>query len=149
VQYYAEGLHIEQHLEVNEQLPLLTAHGFVKRIEQQILEELPQVRSVLTHIESEPATIETVEMQDLDRSMEEQLRRAATPMPEILDVHELLVSRSGDRVHLSCHCTMPDDLEMRRVHEIITLLEDRFRSECPEVDRVLIHPEPFTDSHHG
>ena len=149
VQRYAEGLHIEQHIEVNEQLPLLGAHTFVKRIEQQILEELPQVRSVLTHIESEPATIERVEVQDLDRSMEEHLRHAAAPMPEILDVHDVMVTRSGDHVHLSCHCTMPDDLEMRRVHEIITLLEDRFRGECPEVDRVLIHPEPFTDSHHG
>jgi cation diffusion facilitator family transporter len=149
VQHYAEGLHIEQHLEVNEQLPLLQAHAFVKRIEEQIREELPQVRGVLTHIESEPATIESAEQQGLDRSMEARLRRGAAGLPEILDVHDVLVSRSGDHVHLSCHCTMPDDLEMRKVHAVITLLEDRFRSECPEVDRVLIHPEPFTDSHHG
>jgi len=27
-------------------------------------------------------------------------------------------------------------------------LEDRFKLECPEVYRVLIHPEPATDNHH-
>ncbi len=148
VQNDPEGLHIEQHLEVNEQLSLVKAHAFVKRVEEQILQELPQIKSVLTHIESEPATIETAERQDIDRSMEERLRQTASAMPEILDIHEIRVTRSGERVHVSCHCTLPDELEMRRVHEAITSLEDRFRVECPEVDRVLIHPEPFTDSHH-
>ena len=43
---------------------------------------------------------------------------------------------------------MPDELEMQRVHQVITALEDRFKSECPAVDRVLIHPEPVTDNRH-
>ena len=43
---------------------------------------------------------------------------------------------------------MPDELAMQRVHQVITALEDRFKSDCPEVDRVLIHPEPVTDNHH-
>jgi divalent metal cation (Fe/Co/Zn/Cd) transporter len=35
---------------------------------------------------------------------------------------------------------------MRQVHGIITSLEDRFKLECPEVQRVTIHPEPVTDN---
>ena len=35
---------------------------------------------------------------------------------------------------------------MHRVHEVITALEDRFKLECPEVQRVTIHPEPVTDN---
>ncbi len=151
VQTFGSGLRIEQHIEVNEQLPLKQAHDFVRGIEDEIRGELPQVESVLTHIESEPATIEKPEMHAHDRAMramEERLRVAAAPLPEILDVHEVVVSRVGDRFQLSCHCTMPDDLAMQRVHQVITSLEDRFKSGCPEVDRVLIHPEPVTDSHH-
>ena len=151
VQTHGQGLRIEQHLEVNEQLPLLQAHSFVKRIEDEIRHELPQIESVLTHIESEPATIETAEIQAQDlarREMEEQLRHAAARLPEILDVHEVIVSRMGDRFQLSCHCTMPDELAMQKVHQVITSLEDRFKSENPAVERVLIHPEPVTDNHH-
>ncbi len=148
VQTIGGGLRIEQHLEVNEKLPLKKAHNFVRRIEDEIRAALPQVQSVLTHIESEPATIEQPELQARDRSMEELLRHAAAPLPEILDVHDVVVSRVGERFLLSCHCAMPDELEMRRVHQVITALEDRFKSGCPEVDRVLIHPEPVTDSHH-
>ena len=151
VQTYGIGLRIEQHLEVDEQLPLRDAHSFVKRIEDEIRRDLPQVESVLTHIESEPATIETAEIQAQDRArrlMEEQLRKAAARLPEILDVHEVVVSRMGERFQLSCHCTMPDELAMQRVHQVITSLEDRFKSENPTVERVLIHPEPVTDNHH-
>ncbi len=103
---------------------------------------------MLTHIESEPATIEKPEMHARDRAMEKQLREAASRLPEILDVHEVVVSRMGDRFQLSCHCTMPDDLLMQRVHQVITTLEDQFKIDCPRVDRVLIHPEPVTDNHH-
>ena len=147
VQTFGAGLRIEQHLEVNERMPLRRAHSFVQRIEDEIRAALPQVESVLTHIESEPATIERVQARD-NRAMEARLRDAAAPLPEILDVHDVVVRRVGDRFQLSCHCAMPDDLRMDRVHQVITSLENRFKSGCPEVDRVLIHPEPVTDSRH-
>jgi divalent metal cation (Fe/Co/Zn/Cd) transporter len=35
---------------------------------------------------------------------------------------------------------------MQRVHLLITELEDRFKLQCPEVQRVTIHPEPATDN---
>jgi divalent metal cation (Fe/Co/Zn/Cd) transporter len=47
---------------------------------------------------------------------------------------------------VSCHCTLPDDLSMARVHAVITALEGAFKLEAPEVDRLLIHPEPSTDN---
>ncbi len=149
VQTIGGGLRIEQHIEVDEKLPLKRAHSFVRGIEDEIKGELPEVDTVLTHIESEPATILKPELEARDRAMEDQLREAAAPLPEILDVHDVVVSRVGERFQLSCHCAMPDDLVMQRVHEVITSLEDRFKSGCPEVDRVLIHPEPVTDSRHG
>ncbi len=148
VQTFGGGLRIEQHIEVNERLPLRRAHSFVRRIEDEIRVALPEVESVLTHIESEPATIEKPELQTRDRAMEELLREAAAPLPEILDVHDVVVSRVGDHFQLSCHCSMPDELEMQRVHQVITALEGRFKHVCPEVDRMLIHPEPATDSQH-
>lgn len=148
VQSFDGKLRVEQHIEVKENMPLKQAHDFVRRIEDEIRQELPQVGSVLTHIESEPATIERPQSVERDRNLERQLRRAASQLPEILDIHEVLTGRMGDKLQLSCHCTLPDELPMQRVHEVITELEDRFKVDCPEVHRVLIHPEPATDNHH-
>ena len=116
-------------------------------MEAEILREAPEIDSVLTHIESEPATIEQPEETVVeDRRIEVALRAAAQFFPEIVDVHETLVGRAGEHISVSCHCTLPDDLTMQRVHEVITGLEDRFKLECPEVYRVTIHPEPVTDN---
>jgi cation diffusion facilitator family transporter len=147
VQSHHGKLHVELHIELDENLPLIEAHSFVSRLEAEILREAPEIDSVLTHIESEPATIEQPEeMVEEDRRIEKALRDAAAHSEEIVDVHQILVGRTGEHITLSCHCTLPDDLSMRQVHEVITSLEDRFKLDCPEVHRVTIHPEPVTDN---
>jgi len=147
VQLVHGKLRVEQHVELDETLTLVKAHEFVCALEAEILRSTPEVDSILTHIESEPATIEQPEeMVEVDRKIEFALRQVAHQFPEIVDVHELMVGRTGDQIWLSCHCTLPDELTMQRVHEVITALEDRFKLECPEVQRVTIHPEPATDN---
>ncbi len=148
VQQEKEGLRVEQHVEVSESLPLVEAHRFICELEEQMYRAAPEVANVLTHIESQPATIETFPTVEHDRRIEEDLRAVARTLPEIVDIHEVAVSRMGDRLHLSCHCTLPDDLPMHRVHDVITSLEDRLKLERPEVYRMLVHPEPQADNRH-
>lgn len=147
IQTHHGRLQVELHVELEEHLTLREAHGFVTALEAQILRSVPEVDSVLTHIESEPATIEQPEEELVeDRRLEQALRSAAAAYPEIADVHAINVGRAGEHISVSCHCTLPDELPMNRVHEIITALEDRFKLGCPEVYRVTIHPEPVTDN---
>jgi cation diffusion facilitator family transporter len=147
VQSHRGRLRVELHVELDETLPLLEAHSFVSAMEAEILRETPEIDAVLSHIESEPATIEQPDEVDAeDRKIEQALLGTARLFPEIVDVHEIKVGRNGEHIHLSCHCTLPDDLPMQRVHLVITALEDRFRLDCPEVYRMTIHPEPVTDN---
>lgn len=147
VQSHQGRLRVEQHVELDENLPLLAAHDFVTAMEAEILREAPEIDSILTHIESEPSTIEQPEeILESDRRIEQCLREAAAAFPDVTDVHEISVGRMGDHVAVACHCTLPDDLNLQNVHRIITALEDRFKLACPEVERVTIHPEPVTDN---
>ena len=147
VQSHHGRLRVEQHVELDETMPLMAAHEFVCALEAEILREAPEIDTVLTHIESEPATIEQPdEMVEEDRKIESALRATAKQFKDIIDVHEIMVGRAGEHISVSCHCTLPDDLPMQRVHLAITELEDRFKLECPEVYRVTIHPEPVTDN---
>ena len=147
VQSLQGRLRVEQHVELDETMSLRDAHGFVSALEAEILRAAPEIDSVLTHIESEPATIELPEvMVEENRRIEQALRSAASLFPEINDVHEITVGRAAEHIYLSCHCTLPDDLPMQQVHHVITALEDRFKLDCPEVSRVTIHPEPVTDN---
>lgn len=154
VQQFDNTLHVEQHLEVNEAMILSEAHALVTKLESDIRREIPEISSILTHIESEPSTIEHPNSLERSRQLELRLRRVATTFPEILDIHEVFVTRIGGsvsnhtdgRIQVSCHCTLPDDLPMARVHAIITALEDAFKLDSSEVTRLLIHPEPATDN---
>jgi cation diffusion facilitator family transporter len=138
-------LRVEQHLELDENLTLLSAHDFVTAIEAQILRAVPEIDSVLTHIESEPATIE-LPLVESNRRIEMSLLSTAAELTEVIDVHDIVIGHSAEHTTVSCHCTLPDSMDLRRVHIVITELEDRFKLVCPEVQRVTIHPEPVTDN---
>ncbi len=58
VQDFQGQLHVEQHLELDENLSLKEAHDRVTVLESEIRQDVPEISSILTHIESEPATIE-------------------------------------------------------------------------------------------
>jgi cation diffusion facilitator family transporter len=150
VQQFDGVLHVEQHLEVPEDMPLRQAHDIATLLETEMRKEIPEIASLLTHIESEPATIADAAQMEASQNLENQLRTTANHFPEILDVHEISVTRghggAASSVQVNCHCTLPDDLPMSAVHEIITNFESEFRLNHPQVSRVLIHPEPATDN---
>src|SRR5580704_4020135 len=146
VQDLSGRLHVEQHLELDEQLSLKEAHDQVTRLESDIRQDVPEISTILTHIESEPATIETGDEVVRDALLEKKLKAVAVHFPEVLDVHDVEVKHVRGRLYVSCHCTFSDELPLSRVHDISTELEIHFKQEAPELFRVLIHPEPQTDN---
>jgi len=146
VQDIAGSLHVEQHVELDERLSLKEAHDRVSHLEAEMRQEIGEISQILTHIESEPATIESGDGLLRVPSFERRLEAVTKGFPEVVDMHDLSFKRVGGRLYLSMHMTMQDDLPLSRVHDIQTAVEGRFRQEVPELFRVLIHPEPQTDN---
>ena len=140
-------LHVEQHVELDERLSLKQAHDRVTRLENEMKQDVGEISDILTHIESEPATIETSDGLVRVPNFEKRLQAVTENfLPEVVDMHDLMFKRVSGRLYLSLHITMQDDLPLSRVHDIQTAVEGRFRQEVPELFRVLIHPEPQTDN---
>jgi len=146
VQDISGALHVEQHIELDERMSLRDAHDRVTRLEAEMRSEILEIASILTHIESEPATIETSDGMLHAPGFERRLEGITRDFPEVIDTHELQFKRVGGRLYLSLHCTMQDHLPLARVHDIQTTIEGKIRRELPDVFRVLIHPEPQTDN---
>src|SRR6201982_1596521 len=146
VQDLAGQLHVEQHIELDERMTLKDAHDQVTELEADMRLDVPEISEILTHIESEPATIERPEEVVSDAELEHRLKAAASQFREVIDVHDFGIKRGRGRMDISCHCTLSDDLSLARVHDIQTELEIRFKQDAPELFRVLIHPEPCTDN---
>jgi divalent metal cation (Fe/Co/Zn/Cd) transporter len=139
-------LHVEQHLELDETLSLKDAHDVVTVLEAEIRSEVPEISTILTHIESEPSTIEPGNTILRDAVLEQKLKPIVHEFPEVVDMHDVEIKRVRGKVYMSCHCTMSDDLPLSRVHDVSTELEIRFKQAAPELFKVLIHPEPRTDN---
>jgi len=137
---------VEQHLELDERLSLKEAHDRVTRLEAEMRHDMPEISAILTHIESEPATIESGNEMVRDAALEKRLKAIASAFPEILDMHDIQIKRVRGRLYVSCHCTFSDEMPLSRVHDISTELETHFKQEAPDLFRVLIHPEPSTDN---
>jgi cation diffusion facilitator family transporter len=150
VQHFDGALHVEQHLEVPETMSLRHAHDIATQLESDMRREIPGISTLLTHIESEPATIADAALLVASKNLERQLRATASHFPEIHDIHEITLTRghggAATSVQVNCHITLPDELPMASVHEIITNFESEFRLDHPQVSRVFIHPEPATDN---
>jgi cation diffusion facilitator family transporter len=146
VQDLGGRLHVEQHLELDENLSLKEAHDVVTVLEAEIRGEIPEISTILTHIESEPSTIESGRTIVRDAVLEQKLKPIMREFPDVVDMHDVEIKRVRGKVYMSCHCTMSDDLPLSRVHDIATELEIRFKQEAPELFKVLIHPEPSTDN---
>jgi divalent metal cation (Fe/Co/Zn/Cd) transporter len=139
-------MHVEQHIELDERMTLKDAHDQVTELEADMQRDVPEISDIVTHIESEPATIERPDEVVSDTELEHRLKAVASQFPEVLDVHDFVIKRVRGRLYVSCHSTMPDGLPLSRVHDIQTELEIRFKQDAPELFRVLIHPEPSTDN---
>jgi cation diffusion facilitator family transporter len=150
VQQHDGALHVELHLEVPETMPLREAHDVASALETEMRREVPSITTLLTHIESEPATISNAAQYDASQNLETQLRTTASHVPEIIDIHEITLTRghggAANSVQVNCHCTLRDDLPISAVHDVITNFESEFRLGHPQVARVFIHPEPATDN---
>ena len=141
------SLHVEQHVELDERMPLKEAHDRVTRLESEMRHDVPEISSILTHIESEPATIETSDGVVEAPSFERRIQSVTEAFPEVVDTHDLMFKRVAGRLYLvaALHHERRSSA-LARVHDIQTALESRFRQEVPDLFRVLIHPEPQTDN---
>src|ERR1700732_3309463 len=93
VQDFAGRLHVEQHVELDERMSLKDAHDQVTELEADMRRDVPEIADILTHIESEPATIETGDELVRDAGLERQLKSIATHFPEIVDMHDIQIKR--------------------------------------------------------
>lgn len=135
-------LHVTLHAKVSPDFSLQEAHDLADEIESAVSKELGEAVRVDAHIEPLQPTAQgqdvTNESSDLVRSVTE----IAEAEADILDCHEVLVTRSGDGLDVVAHVTGGASLPLARIHDASTRIEKQIHRVHPEVGAVLIHFEP-------
>jgi cation diffusion facilitator family transporter len=131
------GAEVSLHLKLPGDLPLEDAHAVATEVERAILESVPEVVSVQTHLEplAEPARGTNV---DRDAGFVEDIVRAATGAAprdlRFLDTDEGLIA----------YLTLGLDpgTSLADAHRRASEIEERIRRERPEIADVIVHTEP-------
>ena len=128
---------VSLHLKLPGELPLEDAHEVATEVERAIVESVPEVDTVQTHLEplAEAAEGESV---DGDRGLVERIVREQTGQAP----RELRFLRTDDGLLAYLTLRLDPDTSLADAHARASEVEERIRRERPEISDVIVHTEP-------
>jgi cation diffusion facilitator family transporter len=142
VMHTADGYELSLHVKLPRELSLTRAHDVVERLERRVRAELPELRSVHTHIEPlarthwgrTPATGDT----EAERAAVEETVREVTGAPPIE-----VSFRDTERGRIVLvTIVLPGEQPLPSAHRHAGEIEEAVRERCPELADVIVHTEP-------
>jgi len=132
---------VDLHLEVSANMTVKQAHDVSDQVESKIKTANPNISEITVHMESASNRISR-ELTGVETELESYIEHIAKRFPEIKQIHGIEVRRIGDRLHLVLSCHFDPNINMQKVHEISTQLEETIKSTYPNIARIDIHEEP-------
>jgi cation diffusion facilitator family transporter len=128
---------VSLHLKLPGELPLEDAHEIASEVERAIVESVPEVDTVQTHLEplAEASEGESV---DGDRGLVERIVREQTGQAP----RELRFLRTDDGLLAFVTLRLDPDTSLADAHARASEVEERIRRERPEISDVIVHTEP-------
>jgi cation diffusion facilitator family transporter len=131
---------VSLHLKLPGDLPLAEAHEVATEVERAIVESVPEVDSVQTHLEPLAETGEgrSVVADDADRDLVERIVLEETGGPP----RELRFLRTDNGLLAYLTLGLDPGTPLADAHARASEIEERIRSERPEIADVIVHTEP-------
>jgi len=131
------------HLEVSQTLRVGEAHDQVTEFEKELRQALPGIDQIVTHIE--PAGDEAA-IQRATPAEKAQVLQALKSLPAETGIscqpHSVTVHRVSGELSVSFHCVMSADAAITDAHTLTERVEQRLRTQVPNLGHVVIHVEP-------
>ncbi|MDD8015413.1 MAG: cation-efflux pump [Acidobacteriota bacterium] len=136
-------MYVDLHLEVDDHLSLYQAHEMASHIEQDLKDDMPNIKRINTHIESRGTGIGDGQDVTADKaSLVKRIQEVTRQIAPASRCHDIRVRCHGDKLSASMHCTLDDGISIIKAHELSTSIEERVKAAIPELNRVLVHVEP-------
>ena len=131
------GTEVSLHLKLPGDLPLEDAHEVATEVERVIVDAVPEVDGVQTHLEplAEPLAGQDVEA---DPSVIDRVVREATGAPP----RELRFLHTDDGLVAFLTLGLDPGVPLSEAHARASEIEERIRRESPEIAELIVHTEP-------
>jgi len=95
-------LHLYLDVQMNQDLDLKTAHGIIDSFEKRLKEEVPELRDITTHIETETSDyVSIVTEKTPSRQYLERIRNAALSVDSVVDCKDIGVVYINNEQHIT------------------------------------------------
>jgi cation diffusion facilitator family transporter len=131
------SLEVSLHLKLPGDLPLDEAHDIAEQVEAAIRDDVPDVRTVQTHLEPIKETASGEEIA-IDTAAIEAVVREETGA----DPRELRLVRTDDGIVVFLTLGLPSAGSLADAHGRASAIEERVRGAVPAVADVVVHTEP-------
>jgi divalent metal cation (Fe/Co/Zn/Cd) transporter len=131
---------VSLHLKLPGDLPLEEAHEVATEVERAIVESVPEVDAVQTHLEplAEAGEGRSVDADDADRDLVVRIVHEETGGPP----RGLRFLRTDDGLLAYLTLCLDPGTSLAEAHARASEIEERIRSERPEIADVIVHTEP-------
>jgi cation diffusion facilitator family transporter len=133
----------EVHLEIDGSLSLRQAHERVSLLEERARAEIPHLVELTTHIEPQGQLIQAPDPGLAEAQVAQLVQQAANDMLDAEACHRVQVRHNEAGWTVSMHCYLPGEISLTQAHQISTRLEIQLLEKVPELERVIIHTEPW------
>jgi cation diffusion facilitator family transporter len=144
VQSFDRTLSLHLHVGVDPNLTLAVAHELVDQLEKMLLERLPQLTAIHSHLE--PANIDVLPTARVSAGLHQRVvtavDQAAESIPYLHDPHEIHVRQVEGRLFITVEALVDGTLSLAEAHDLSTQLQEAIRARVPNVGEALVHLEP-------
>jgi len=147
----ARGLWVDLDLEVDPAVSFERAHALASDLEARLRREFvdaPVIADVNVHIEPRDQELARgIEFSPREtREYVEWIEAIQRGIEHTHGVQDIALQKLNGKIYLSCHMLIDRDRSILQVHSIAEEMEIRLRRELPQLGRVVIHTEPFSET---
>ena len=132
-----DGFHVTLHLKLPGDLPLDEAHAIAEEVEQAIVEGVPEVVDVQSHLEPLSETAAGREEHDDPAVVEDVVRESIGAAPRALRFFH-----TDEGVVVLLTLALDPAVSLASAHATASGVEERIREAVPGVAEVIVHTEP-------
>jgi cation diffusion facilitator family transporter len=140
-------LHLYLDVQMNQDLDLKTAHGIIDSFEKRLKEEVPELRDITTHIETETSEYVSIGTEKTPtRSYLERIKNAALSIDSVVDCKDIGVVYINDEQHITLSIKIKSTAEktiktIEDAHRLATNVQNLVIKQTG-ASRVIVHTEP-------
>ncbi len=137
------GYAVEMHVEVDASLTLGAAHALVDQLEARLSEAVPEMRSLVTHIEPLAAELPD-EAGEIIRTAElrERITHIADGLAGTGACHAVKLHNINGHLTATLHIAQPADKPLTEAHALAEAIERKLHGHLHRLNRVVVHVEP-------